>query len=320
MSYQEDRFLEIANAIRAKDGTTAPIKATDFAERIEDIPSGGGGEDWYKDKVKYVLNSAKRGDNFVTAWASQSQITVDSSGVVTGKSGTAKADIVIPETAKTMPNVSSTAGVFYSWRTTIKSISLPVTLTSIGNYAFYELNEVEGILMIPDGVTTLGRAAFANWRKCNRQLIIPQSLTTIAREAFQYWQANEQQLVLHDGITTIADSAFRNWESSNQPLILPQNILSIGASAFGSWLANTHPVVLPASITSVGLNAFAGWVSAQYFKMESTVPFTIGGYAFGLASYTFPIYVPDESVDDYKAATNWTVYATRIKPVSELEV
>lgn len=320
MSYQEDRFLEIASAIRAKDGTTAPIKATDFAGRIEAIPSGGGGEDWYKDKVKYVLNSAKRGDNFVTAWASQNQITVDGSGAVTGKSGTAKADIVIPETAKTMPNVSLSAGVFYSWRDTVKSISLPATLTSIGNYAFYELNEVDGILMLPDGVTTLGRGTFGNWRKNNRQLIIPQSLTTIARDAFQFWQANEQQLVLHDGITTIESGAFRNWESNNQPLVLPQNISSIVDTAFASWGANTHPVVFPASITSVAANAFAGWTSVPYFKMERTVPFTIGSAAFGLTSLTFPIYVPDESVDDYKTATNWTAYATRIKPVSELEV
>lgn len=41
MSYQEDRFTEIANAIREKDGTTEPILATDFAARILEIPSGG---------------------------------------------------------------------------------------------------------------------------------------------------------------------------------------------------------------------------------------------------------------------------------------
>ena len=38
MSYQEDRFTEIANAIRSVKGTTEPIKATDFAEEIKGIP------------------------------------------------------------------------------------------------------------------------------------------------------------------------------------------------------------------------------------------------------------------------------------------
>lgn len=41
MSIQENRFTDIANAIRRKDGTTAPIKALDFAERILALPEGG---------------------------------------------------------------------------------------------------------------------------------------------------------------------------------------------------------------------------------------------------------------------------------------
>lgn len=32
------------------------------------------------------------------------------------------------------------------------------------------------------------------------------------------------------------------------------------------------------------------------------------------------IYVPDELVDDYKSATNWSTYAEQIKGISELEV
>ena len=35
-----DFFTQIANAIRSKDGTTEPIVATDFPQRILDIPSG----------------------------------------------------------------------------------------------------------------------------------------------------------------------------------------------------------------------------------------------------------------------------------------
>lgn len=36
-----------------------------------------------------------------------------------------------------------------------------------------------------------------------------------------------------------------------------------------------------------------------------------------IASGTGYIYVPDELVDSYKNATNWTVYADQIKPLSE---
>lgn len=40
MSIQEEKLQAIADAIREKDGTTEPIPAKDFAERIRAIPSG----------------------------------------------------------------------------------------------------------------------------------------------------------------------------------------------------------------------------------------------------------------------------------------
>ena len=39
-----DFLIQIADSIRSKDGTTEPIVATDFPQRILDIPSGGGGD------------------------------------------------------------------------------------------------------------------------------------------------------------------------------------------------------------------------------------------------------------------------------------
>ena len=38
-----DFLTQIADSIRSKDGTTEPIPAIDFPQRILDIPSGGGG-------------------------------------------------------------------------------------------------------------------------------------------------------------------------------------------------------------------------------------------------------------------------------------
>lgn len=38
-----------------------------------------------------------------------------------------------------------------------------------------------------------------------------------------------------------------------------------------------------------------------------------------IASGTGYIYVPDDLVDSYKSATNWSTYASQIKPLSELE-
>jgi hypothetical protein len=48
----------------------------------------------------------------------------------------------------------------------------------------------------------------------------------------------------------------------------------------------------------------------------STTPFPLSSGALTNGN-TCPIYVPDDAVDTYKTATNWSAYASRIKPISE---
>lgn len=47
----------------------------------------------------------------------------------------------------------------------------------------------------------------------------------------------------------------------------------------------------------------------------SATPFTLNSGALTNGN-TCPIYVPDNAVDTYKTATNWSAYADRIKPIS----
>ena len=41
-------------------------------------------------------------------------------------------------------------------------------------------------------------------------------------------------------------------------------------------------------------------------------------YNTAIENGTGYIYVPDSLVDSYKTATNWSTYASQIKPISEL--
>lgn len=74
-------------------------------------------------------------------------------------------------------------------------------------------------------------------------------------------------------------------------------------------------VILPTSIASIGGYAFNSLRSLQYIKALTVEPQTIQSTTFSFK--TIPIYVPDESVDLYKSATNWSVYADYIKPMSD---
>lgn len=68
MSTQEERFKEIADAIREKDGTTGPIKALDFADRIRAIPTGGGEQEGLPDGYTQLSYIEANGTQFINTW------------------------------------------------------------------------------------------------------------------------------------------------------------------------------------------------------------------------------------------------------------
>ena len=66
--------------------------------------------------------------------------------------------------------------------------------------------------------------------------------------------------------------------------------------------------------TNIGTESFYYCQSFKYIKCLAITPPTIGTSAFYRS--TCNIYVPDACVDIYKSATNWSVYADRIKALS----
>ncbi len=96
-------------------------------------------------------------------------------------------------------------------------------------------------------------------------------------------------------MTNIGDSAFYNWSSNNQPLVIPNSVMSIGIWAFGNWSL------------------------VPYIEMKGTTPPTLSAATAFSEQNNAPIYVPDESVDDYKTATSWVSLASRIFPISSKE-
>ena len=74
-------------------------------------------------------------------------------------------------------------------------------------------------------------------------------------------------------------------------------------------------VTIPNSVTNIGGGAFENCTGLTSVICQAITPPTLGQNAwFGLGK-TIPIYVPAESVDAYKAATNWSTYADRIQAI-----
>ena len=91
------------------------------------------------------------------------------------------------------------------------------------------------------------------------------------------------------------------------------DVTVIGENAF-SGRTELSSVVIGNSVTSIGSSAFSRCSSLTSITLESATPPTLGSSAFNNTN-NCPIYVPSESVDTYKAASNWSKYASRIQAI-----
>lgn len=81
-------------------------------------------------------------------------------------------------------------------------------------------------------------------------------------------------------------------------------------------------VILPATVPNLGNYSFAYCRQMKYFISTVETPPIIGARTFASSyiSVRFQIYVPNDSVEAYKTATNWTELADSIKPMSQFAI
>lgn len=160
------------------------------------------------------------------------------------------------------------------------------------------------------------------------------SATQIYSQAFRVDRALEE--VYFPNVTVTSNEAFA-YCSKITEINMPV-LRSIGSSSF-SYCTALEKVYIP-SINDIGSYVFNNCTSLKKIDLNNVS--SIGSNVFtysgletvilrntstvcSLASYnsfsglnSLSIYVPDNLVDSYKEATNWSTFADRIKPLSEL--
>ena len=193
------------------------------------------------------------------------------------------------------------------------NLTIPNSVTMIGNYAFSGCRGFTGSLALPNSVSTIGNSAF--WNCCNftGSLTIPNSVTTIGNSAFAYCSGFTGSLTIPNSVTTIGNGAF-SCSGFTGSLTIPNSVTTIGNGAFSRCSGFTGSLTIPNSVTTIGNNAFSycnGFTEAMIF---GTTPPLLDYDGFYLTS--FPIYVPYESLNNYKTATNWSDYEYQIFPMA----
>lgn len=104
-----------------------------------------------------------------------------------------------------------------------------------------------------------------------------------------------------------------NTNMALQTITLNDGLKTIGDAAFAYNSAN--PITIPSTVTRLG-SMFIRWgvPSKRTLIMEGTTPPTLASNAL---YDVYRVYVPDDYVDTYKAASGWTSYATYVYPVSQ---
>lgn len=97
-------------------------------------------------------------------------------------------------------------------------------------------------------------------------------------------------------------------------IVVPDSAILIQdqACAYCSKLKSVH---LGSGVTKIGVYAFANCSVLTEFTCEATTPPTLTANAFNGVLNNCLIYVPEESVDAYKKATNWAARAEHIFPI-----
>jgi len=164
--------------------------------------------------------------------------------------------------------------------TGLTSITIPNSVTSIGNYAFYVCTGLTSIT-IPDSVTSIGYCAFGFTGLTS--ITIPNSVTSIDDGAFACC-TGLTSITLNNSV--IGSNMF-TYCTSLTSITIPNNVTSIGDSAFQGCTGLTS-ITLNNSV--IGSNMFANCTSLTNITIPKNVK-SINEYAFlgctGLRSVTF---------------------------------
>ena len=180
------------------------------------------------------------------------------------------------------------------------SVTIPNSVTTIGDYAFYGCNDLTTVHIsdldawcnISFGTNTSNPLTFAHHLYLNgekiKDLVIPNSVVRIGNYAFVDCNGLTS-VTIPNSVAEIGEGAFYRCRNLTS-ITIPNSVKSIGSAAFYLCSGLTS-VTIPNSVTDIGGSAFGGCSNLTSIAIPNSVK-NIGSSAFydctGLTSVTIP--------------------------------
>ena len=168
----------------------------------------------------------------------------------------------------------------------IKSITIPSSVTSLGNFCFSGCSGLTSIT-IPSSVTSLGIYCFSYcWGLTS--ITIPSSVTSLSDDCF-YACSGIKAITIPSSVTLLGDGCFSYCRSLTS-ITIPSSVTSLGDYCFRGCSVLTS-ITIPSSVTSLGDECFSDCSGLTSITIPNTVT-SLGNYCFsgcsGLTSITIP--------------------------------
>ena len=192
--------------------------------------------------------------------------------------------------------------------TTITSVTIPNSVTSIGEWAFSGCTGLTSVEFNAENCTTMGSSSYLVFSGCTAlsTVTIGENVKTIPDYAFPGC-IGLTSVVIPNSVTSIGEYAFYDCTGLTG-IEIPNSVTSIGASAF-EGCNNIEKLYIGSSVGSIGDKAFAGCEKITEIKVALGKPIRGSAYIFTNAVYdNATLYIPNGTEQLYQKREPWNLF------------